>query len=131
MVSTRNIFFVADEIARQLRPRKVILFGSYASGTPNEDSDVDFLVVMPHRGAGHAKAAKLKLPLERHFAMDILVRSPAELRRRVAIKDWFIIDILEQGIILYDRDDARMGSKGRSRLRRRLAAQKIAKAQPV
>ncbi|KPJ70367.1 MAG: hypothetical protein AMS14_10915, partial [Planctomycetes bacterium DG_20] len=39
-----------DEIARKLvaecAPEKIILFGSYAYGQPDEDSDLDFLVVM-------------------------------------------------------------------------------------
>ncbi|MHB1423013.1 MAG: nucleotidyltransferase domain-containing protein, partial [Gemmataceae bacterium] len=33
----------------QFQPDKIILFGSYAYGTPHADSDVDILVVMPAR----------------------------------------------------------------------------------
>lgn len=36
-------------IAAEFSPDKIILFGSYAYGTPHEDSDVDILVVMPAR----------------------------------------------------------------------------------
>jgi len=39
----------AREVAERFRPEKVILFGSYAYGTPHADSDVDVLVVMPAR----------------------------------------------------------------------------------
>jgi len=38
------------------KPQRIILFGSHAYGQPNEDSDVDVLVVMPKseaREAGH------------------------------------------------------------------------------
>jgi predicted nucleotidyltransferase len=35
------------EVAERFRPDKIILFGSYAYGTPHADSDVDLLVVMP------------------------------------------------------------------------------------
>src|ERR1043165_2412182 len=35
-------------LAREFHPRKIILFGSYAYGTPTKDSDVDLLVIMPH-----------------------------------------------------------------------------------
>ncbi|HEX8522125.1 MAG TPA: nucleotidyltransferase domain-containing protein [Tepidisphaeraceae bacterium] len=131
MASAREIFWVVDEIVRQLAPEKVILFGSYAYGAPNEDSDVDFMIVTRYRGDSYAKASQLKIPMDRYFPMDVLVRSPAEMRRRAAMKDWFIIDILEQGIVLHDQDDARVGGKGRSRLRRRLAAAKVAKPQAV
>ena len=40
----------AAQIARQFRPEKIILFGSYAYGEPTEDSDVDLLVIMPFKG---------------------------------------------------------------------------------
>src|SRR6266542_4689692 len=39
----------ARQVAERFRPEKVILFGSYAYGTPHADSDVDVLVVMPAR----------------------------------------------------------------------------------
>src|SRR6266571_7050671 len=37
----------ARAIAERFQPEKIILFGSYAYGTPTPDSDVDLLVVMP------------------------------------------------------------------------------------
>jgi hypothetical protein len=40
---------LAREIAEKFRPEKIILFGSYAYGTPHQDSDVDLLVIMPAR----------------------------------------------------------------------------------
>jgi predicted nucleotidyltransferase len=39
----------ARQVAERFHPEKIILFGSYAYGTPHEDSDVDILVVMPAR----------------------------------------------------------------------------------
>src|SRR5262245_5321710 len=35
----------ARQVAERFRPDKVILFGSYAYGTPHADSDVDILVI--------------------------------------------------------------------------------------
>jgi predicted nucleotidyltransferase len=37
----------ARQVAERFQPEKIILFGSHAYGTPNADSDVDMLVVMP------------------------------------------------------------------------------------
>ena len=48
-VPMRVIRQFAHEVAEQFRPDKIILFGSYAYGTPHADSDVDILVVMPAR----------------------------------------------------------------------------------
>ncbi|HEY7429062.1 MAG TPA: nucleotidyltransferase domain-containing protein [Gemmataceae bacterium] len=48
-VPMRVIRRFAREVAERFRPDKIILFGSYAYGTPHADSDVDILVVMPAR----------------------------------------------------------------------------------
>ena len=47
MVSRKDIQATCDDIVREFKPLQVILFGSYAYGTPKEYSDVDLLVVMP------------------------------------------------------------------------------------
>ena len=39
----------ARRIAAKFHPEKIILFGSYAYGTPHEESAVDLLVIMPCR----------------------------------------------------------------------------------
>ena len=48
MISRKDIQATCDDIVREFAPLQVILFGSYAYGTPTEDSDVDLLVVMGH-----------------------------------------------------------------------------------
>jgi predicted nucleotidyltransferase len=45
MVTMKEIRSVSRQIAREFRPRRVILFGSYARGTATENSDVDLLVI--------------------------------------------------------------------------------------
>ena len=47
MISRQDIQTTCDDIVREFAPLQVILFGSYAYGTPTADSDVDLLVVMP------------------------------------------------------------------------------------
>ena len=37
---------MVQDIVQKFRPKKIILFGSYAWGTPRKDSDVDLLVIM-------------------------------------------------------------------------------------
>ncbi|MEI8132779.1 MAG: nucleotidyltransferase domain-containing protein [Leptolinea sp.] len=37
---------IAQQIADRFKPQKIILFGSYANGTPKPESDLDLLVVM-------------------------------------------------------------------------------------
>lgn len=83
-------------------PQQVILFGSYAYGKPTPDSDVDLLVVMPHENPPAVQAAEIRKSIHAGFPMDLLVRSPSEIRRRLAMGDSFIHDILERGQPLYE-----------------------------
>ena len=46
MITREDIQATCDDIVREFTPLQVILFGSYAYGTPTRDSDVDLLVVM-------------------------------------------------------------------------------------
>jgi predicted nucleotidyltransferase len=122
MVEARDVIRFADEIARRHKPRKIILFGSYAYGEPHIDSDVDLLVVKPYRGQSYRESSRLCEGIARSFPLDLIVRSPAELARRLAMNDWFLREVVEQGIVLYDADDKRMGRKGGRRLQRRFGA---------
>ena len=129
MVPALSILSLTDEIARRFHPRKIVLFGSYAYGEPNEDSDVDIMVVMPHERPSHHQATEIRLAAKPTFPMDLLVRSSAELKHGAAQKDWFIVEILEKGIVLHDRANRAVGAEGRSRLRRRLAVAPLAKTE--
>jgi predicted nucleotidyltransferase len=102
MIQRKQIQKFADKVAREFRPRKIILFGSYAYGRPTEDSDVDLLVIMPFRGRANKKAVEIDLCVRRNFPMDLLVRTPAKVRQRVKLGDWFMREIMEKGKVLYD-----------------------------
>jgi len=102
MIQRKQIQEFADKVAREFRPRKIILFGSYAYGRPTEDSDVDLLVIMPFRGRANKKAVEIDLCVRRNFPMDLLVRTPAKVRQRVKLGDWFMREIMEKGKVLYD-----------------------------
>jgi uncharacterized protein len=102
MVTRRQIRAYAAEIAREFRPRRIILFGSYAYGKPNRDSDVDLLVIMPHKGRGVEKSIEIRLKLRAPFPMDLLVRSPQKIRQRLAWGDCFVQEVLDKGEVLYE-----------------------------
>ena len=66
MIARKDIQATCDDIVREFAPLRVILFGSYAYGTPTEDSDV-----------------------------YVLVRSPEEIADRVSYNDWFLRDAMQ------------------------------------
>lgn len=106
-------------IAERFHPDKIILFGSYAYGTPNADSDVDLMVIMPARNE-FDQAVKIRWELpDPPFAMDLLVRKPSEWKWRVEERESFCTEINEKGKVLYEAGDAGVGEEGRGRLPRR------------
>jgi predicted nucleotidyltransferase len=105
------------QIAERFRPEKIILFGSYAYGQPNEDSDVDLLVIMPARNQLD-QGFKIRWQLPAPFAMDLIVRTPKEMKWRLEAGESFLTEIMSRGKVLYEKDHRRMGAKGRSRPRR-------------
>jgi uncharacterized protein len=105
-VSRRVIDDLVQAIVNKFSPDRVILFGSYAYGEPQPWSDVDLLVVMDTpQGEGSAiQAVRNSLP-RRPFSVDVVVRSQAEIDRRIALDDWFLEEITRKGQVLYERAD--------------------------
>ena len=131
MVSMKDIRQAAERIGREFRPDKVILFGSYAYGTPTADSDVDLLVILPCRGNTVHKAVDILAKAGVRFPVDLLVRTPGEVRRRLAWNDFFLREVIEKGRVLYESPDSRMGRESRGGLRhrrQRTPRQKIAQS---
>src|SRR6059058_5536044 len=50
-VPARQIEAYCRVLAREIRPRRIILFGSYATGSATPQSDVDLVIIMPFRGS--------------------------------------------------------------------------------
>jgi len=102
MVSRRAIKQFSDEIARRFKPEKIILFGSYAYGKPTPDSDVDLLVVMPYDRRQGRMSLRILEAMDYHFPLDLLVRTPAEVRQRLRWGDCFMQEALFKGKVLYE-----------------------------
>ena len=117
-IPLRLIRRFARQVAERFHPDKIILFGSYAYGTPHQDSDVDILVVMPCRNQLD-QAVKISLAIDPPFPLDIIVRKPANLQGRLAEGESFHTEIVNKGRILYEKKHARVGAKGGGGLRRR------------
>jgi|SRR5579871_6194376 len=102
------------QIAQHFQPDKIILFGSYAYGQPNEDSDVDLLIIMPARNQLD-QAFKIRWQLPAPFAMDLIVRTPKNMKWRLEEGDSFHTEITSKGKVLYEEKHPRTGPKGRRR----------------
>ena len=102
MITIAQIRALSRRIAAQFNPERIILFGSRARGRAHADSDVDLLVVMRCDGPGARKAVEILNRVEPEFAVDLIVRTPQEIRRRLAQQDRFLADIVRRGKVLYE-----------------------------
>ena len=104
MVRREDIEAYVTAVADAFAPERVVLFGSHARGTPHADSDVDLLVVMDHdKKKDVEQAVDIDVRLRRRFPLDLIVRRPSEIRRRLAMGDNFLRTILGEGQVLYER----------------------------
>jgi predicted nucleotidyltransferase len=102
MISRKAIQQYCDAIAAAFKPRKIILFGSYAYGKPTEDSDVDVMVVMPKKRFRRDLGFQVRMKVPAQFPVDVLVEPDDRLERRIQDRESFILDITEKGRVIYE-----------------------------
>src|SRR5262249_10280004 len=101
----------ARQIAEKFHPEKIILFGSYAYGTPHAESDVDLLVIMPASNE-ISQAIRITLAFDPPFALDLIVRTPKHVERGLRENDWFLREVIEKGKVLYEAPNRAVGAQG-------------------
>jgi predicted nucleotidyltransferase len=115
-IPMRVIHEFARAVAERFQPDKIIVFGSQAYGTPHEDSDVDILVVMPARNEID-QSARISLAIDPPFPLDIIVRTPRNMKWRLEEGDSFLREITSKGKVLYESPGgAAVVSQGRQPL---------------
>ena len=105
MIKKSLIEEVKDRLVATYNPLQIYLFGSYAWGTPDEESDLDLLVVVEksdektyHRPIpGYEALQGLGVP------NDIIVCTKNEFDRQAAAVTTLIHKIVNQGKKIYER----------------------------
>jgi predicted nucleotidyltransferase len=94
---------ITRRLVAEFAPERIILFGSHAWGHPDENSDVDLLVVVPEsdlpppQRAARAYRCLREVPVP----LDILVKTREEVERSRHVPASLIHEILERGRVLY------------------------------
>lgn len=94
--------FVSD-VKKTYHPDKIILFGSYASGKVNDNSDLDLLVVAPSKDDFWTRMKDISGCCSRTVGMDVLFYTPAEYSKMLASRTFFRKEIQDKGKIIYDK----------------------------
>ena len=102
MATSFEIEHITDQIRREFSPAKIILFGSHSWGHPDNDSDVDLLVVLPFQGKPWRFAVEIRDRIKPKIPLDLMVRTPEQLQERLAKHDMLLTEIITRGTVLYE-----------------------------
>ena len=114
-VMNMDINTVLDRLIYSLKPSdpyRIVLFGSYANGNPNENSDIDIMVILDNNHISRTYeerlnkkifVRKLVLEINRKIPLDILVYSKEELNKIKEQGNYFIDEIEKTGKIIYEK----------------------------
>jgi uncharacterized protein len=104
---SNNLKDQITEAIEPLKPEKIILFGSYAYGMVNKDSDIDLLLVKDlakDKIRDYRIQARKKLWEQfkgQGLSFDILVDSNTRIQKRIALGDLFYSEIIKKGKVIY------------------------------
>jgi uncharacterized protein len=101
---SEDVTDLVDHIATRFNPAQIILFGSHATGTAADESDVDLLVVTETGGRPIRRAVEIFCTLDHRFAVDLFVRSPEQLEKP-SPSDILLREILAEGVTVYEAED--------------------------
>ena len=106
---------VLDNLVVSLKPSdpyKIILFGSYAHGNPNRNSDIDLMIILDNNHVSKTYQERLNkkisirnlvLEINRKIPLDILVYSKEEFNLMKKHGNYFIDEIEKTGKIIYEK----------------------------
>ncbi|MDH5721693.1 MAG: nucleotidyltransferase domain-containing protein [Spirochaetia bacterium] len=105
MITKDKINQIVKIIIEKYMPDKIILFGSYAKGAPQKDSDLDLLVIKDVDLPRHKRAVEIRKYLRGiSTPLDILVYTNSEIKKWKDLKTSFISNALEEGKPLYVKE---------------------------
>ncbi|MFH1825662.1 MAG: nucleotidyltransferase domain-containing protein [bacterium] len=104
MYSQDKIQQLVDKIKDSIQPDKIYLFGSYASGTPSEHSDIDICIIKNDSKDKNQELIKVKkATYYLGIPMDILLFKEKDFAKRKDIWGSVQYEIFHKGKKLYER----------------------------
>lgn len=102
MVTQEQIDEVKRRIVENIKPEKIILFGSYAEGNPKKASDLDLLIVKDSNLPRYKRGKEVRKYLRGlKIAVDLVVYTKDEIQKWSNVKTAFITTVMEKGKVLY------------------------------
>ena len=109
MITEQQINLLKDVIVETMQPKKIYLFGSYANGVPNEDSDLDILIEVEKSDLPKVRRnLEVRSSINKnkllHFPKDIFIYTTQEINEWKHLKNSFISLALFRSKKLYERN---------------------------
>jgi uncharacterized protein len=113
MTGEKLIPLIVERIIEE-SPDKIILFGSYAYGIPDENSDIDILVVtgdemMPadynEKSRIYLKLARKIFSIQKQFPIDLIVHTRPMHEMFIKLDSMFAREIAMKGKVLYEKNN--------------------------
>lgn len=106
MISKTRILDIVDKIAKNYDPDKIILFGSHATGTANNDSDLDFIIVKNTNKPKHKRGRDVRrFLLGTMIPIDLKIYTPNEFENEMKFSFSFLNSAMKNSIVVYERND--------------------------
>jgi len=109
-----NFIPLLVEKLKSTQPEKIILFGSYAFGSPNENSDLDILVVtsddiipssFSEKSQIYLRISKSISDIKTKFPIDLIVHTKAMHQKFIELNSLFARELLSKGKVLYEKNN--------------------------
>lgn len=102
MITKSKISQIVKLIVKSIEPEKIILFGSYADGKPDENSDLDLLIIKDSKIPRYKRGREIRKYLRgTGIPMDIIVYTNEEIEKWKNVKEAFITQIISKGRVIY------------------------------
>jgi len=104
MIPKKQIDYISKKIIQNTDPEKIILFGSYAKGDYNDDSDLDFIVVKQSNLPRHKRGLEIRrLFYGLLVPFDLKIYTPEEYNNELKNKYSFLNSAIKNSKVLYER----------------------------
>lgn len=95
---------IVQRLVARYAPEKIVLFGSYAYGQPDADSDIDLLIIKATKERFFKRLDRVRrvsTGTHPHIPFEPIVLTPVEIQERLKAGDQFLSEILQKGEVLY------------------------------
>lgn len=104
MINQEQIRKIVKTIVDGYKPRKIILFGSYAYGHPTKDSDLDILIIKDDDLPGIQRNRKVRNVLKDFsIPIDVIVKSSLEFDTLKDVIGTVVYPANKYGKVIYEQ----------------------------